>query len=113
MSQEMRADLAGIADLVKTANISEEQKGTAVWCIKKLPDLYDQFCQTYESRYGDEIVRLEKALFLRVAGISPVSSQAQCLVETITARLKLLHERLGLPLLGPKPVPAPRSRKAR
>jgi hypothetical protein len=113
MSQQMRADLAGITELVNAGNISEEQKGAAVWCIKKLPDLYDQFCQTYERRYVDEIVRLEKAMFLRVAGTSPVSSQAQGMVDTITARLEVLHERVGLPLLNTKPVPASRSPKVR
>jgi hypothetical protein len=113
MPQQMRADIAKIADLINTADISEEQKRAAVWCIKKLPDLYDQLCQTYESRYGDEIRRLEKGVFLQVRGISPDNSQAQGLVAKLTARLNRLHERLGFPLLDPKPVSAPRSRKAK
>jgi len=107
----MQADLTGIADLVKAANIPDEQKRAAVWCIEKLPDLYYRLCQTYESRFGDEIVRLEKGMFLQVVGTSPANSQG--LVATITARLKVMHERLGLPHLDPKPVPAPRSRKAK
>ena len=113
MTEAIRVNLDEIADMVKTAAIPDEQKRTAAWCIEQLPPLYDNFCRTYESRFGDQIVRLEQGMLLQVTGKPPVGSEAQALGVAITACLKGMHERLGLPLLDPKLPPAPRPRKAK
>ena len=51
-----------IANLLASASISNEEKGKAVWCLQKLPGLGEAFSQSYESRYAEEIFRLERAM---------------------------------------------------
>lgn len=99
MSEALQADLADIAVLVQEANLPEEQKRSAAWVIGQLPALYENFCRTYESRYGDEIVRLEQGILAQVGG----QQSGQPVAESMAERFKGLHERLGLPLLNPKP----------
>ncbi|MBY0525340.1 MAG: hypothetical protein K2R98_18175 [Gemmataceae bacterium] len=113
MSEAIRVDISEIADVVSAANIPEEQKRTAAWCIKQLPELYEQFCRTYESRYGNEIVRLEQGVLSEVSGKSPPGADGQQLLDAVTVRFKALHERLGLPLLNPKQAPRVPARKSR
>ncbi len=110
MTEAFRAEVAGITSLVEAASLAGDVQDTVVWCLGQLPALYDQFCQTYESRYAEEILRLEQGVLGKLAETrrsSPVG-------DAVLDRLRLLHECFGLPGLGSRLPPAlrPRSRKA-
>jgi len=108
MTKAFRAEIAGITSLVEAATLASDARRTVAWCLGKLPALYDQFCQTYESRYADEILRLEEGVLGKL-GETRFSSVREALLD----RLRLLHERFGLPGLDLQLPPAlpPRSRK--
>ena len=67
MTEALRGELAGITSLVKAANMPGDTSHTVVWCLEQLPGLYAKFCQTHESRYGDEIRRLEQGILGELA----------------------------------------------
>jgi hypothetical protein len=93
MTEAFRAEVAGITSLVEAATLAGDARDTVMWCLGQLPGLYDQFCQTYESRYAEEILRLEQGVLGKLAEprrSSPVG-------EAVLDRLRLLHERFGLP----------------
>ena len=52
---------------VHSTPLADDAKHTAVWCVRQLPALYDKFCRTSESRYGDEITRLVRAALQSLA----------------------------------------------
>jgi hypothetical protein len=110
MMEAFRDEVAGITSLVETATLARDVRDTVLWCLGQLPALYDRFCQTYESKYAEEILRLEQGVLGKLAEThrsSPVG-------DAVLDRLRLLHECFGLPGLGSKLPPAlpPRSRKA-
>ena len=86
---------------MQAAAIIGDCKATAAWCLGKLPALYGKFCQTRESRYGDEIARLAQGA---VAGlITSEDPKAQRLAAKVAKTLQGLHEQFGLPALHLKP----------
>jgi hypothetical protein len=100
---------------VDSSSLADDAKHTAVWCVRQLPALYDKFCRTNESRYGDEIARLVQAARQTLAEGSGNSPASHKLAASIPARLQSLHKRFGVPALK-LDVPAAagaRSRKAR
>ena len=113
MTEAFRAELAGITSLVQTAPVSGEAHHTLAWCIGELPGWYAKFCQTHESRYADEILRLEKAVVGELAE-APALPEGQAVGEAVLDRFRLLNERFGLPGLDMPPprIPRPRSKKA-
>jgi hypothetical protein len=114
MTEALRAELAGITSLVKTANVPGDTSHTVVWCLEQLPGLYAKFCQTCESRYGNEIRRLEQGILGELANSPLPSPDARAVREVVVERLRHLHERFGLPGLDFKVLPSsrPRARKA-
>ena len=113
MTEALRGELAGITSLVKAANMPGDTSHTVVWCLEQLPALYAKFCQTHESRYADEILRLEKAVVGELAE-APALPEGQAVGEAVLDRFRLLNERFGLPGLDMPPprIPRPRSKKA-
>jgi len=113
MTAAFRAELAGITRLVQAATITDETRHSAAWCIDQLPNLYGRHCQTHESRYGDEILRLERAVLGKLAE-APSGPEVQAVVEAVEGRFRLLTEQFGLPGLAVKAPrsPRPRSKKA-
>ena len=109
MTEAFRAEVAGITSLVEAATLARDARDTVVWCLGQLPTLYDQLCQTYENRYAQEILRLEQGVLGKLA-----ETRCSSVREALLDRLRLLHERFGLPGLDSKLPPAlpPRSRKA-
>ena len=110
MMEAFRVEVGGITRLVEAATLASDVRDTVLWCLGQLPALYDRFCQTYESKYAEEILRLEQGVLGKLAEThhsSPVG-------DAVLDRLRLLHECFGLPGLGSKLPPAlpPRSRKA-
>src|SRR5437870_2860491 len=93
--ETFRTEVVEITNMVETAALPEDVRDTILWCLAKLPALYDQFCATYESRYAEEIVRLEQGSLGKLAE----SRQSSPLAETVFDRFCHLHERFGLPSL--------------
>lgn len=114
MEKAIQVQLAELGDEVRAAAIPDASKRTALWCVGKLPSLYAQFRQTYESRYGEEITRLVQGALNELLNTKTAGTAGQQLAASMTERLRLLHERSGIPSLNlkiPRPSP-PRSRKA-
>lgn len=117
MDDGLQAKLALLEDDIQAAVIPSDCKATVAWCFGKLPPLYGKFCQTNESRYGDEITRFVQAMLRELTKGDKVSRAARELAVTITERLRSLHQKLGIAGLGlktPEPAPTPTrsSRKA-
>jgi hypothetical protein len=102
MDKALRDHLAALGKEVGAAAIPGDCKHSVVWCIGQLPALYAKFRQTSESRYGEQITRLGRAVQKALAESRPVGPGAQQLAVSITDRLRLLHEQVGLPGLGLK-----------
>jgi hypothetical protein len=113
MKDAVQVQLTNLGNDVRQAAISDASKQTTLWCVSKLPILYAKFCQTYESRYGDEIARLVQGALDDLANSETASKETMKLGASITKRLRLLHEESGIPGLNlklPCSVP-PRSQK--
>jgi hypothetical protein len=107
MSEQVRVELEGIGNLVNAASIPDEDKRVAGWCLDKLPGLCKAFGETYESRYADEIVRLERGLLMRLGEPKTASMPMRELAVALTARFQSLHEHMGLPELPAVKTRAP------
>jgi hypothetical protein len=77
---------------------TDETRGSGPGC----GHLYAQFCQNYESRYGDEITRLVQGALDDLAYSNTASKETMKLGSSITERLRLLHEQSGIPVLNIK-----------
>jgi hypothetical protein len=99
-------EIAAIETLLTEADLPQDARQTALWCVRQLPGLYRDLARTYDSRHGDEILRLSRAASLKVSDLR--------VAEAIRGQLVGLHERLGFGALDLKPrrPPARRSRKA-
>jgi hypothetical protein len=114
MEKTIQVQLAELGDEVRAAAIPDASKRTALWCVDKLPSLYAQFRNTYESRYGEEITRLVQGALNELLNSNAAGKAGKELAASMTERLRLLHERSGIPSLNlktPRPAP-PRARKA-
>lgn len=112
MGEELGQLLSALEGEVRAAAIAAEPKHTAVWCVRQLPALYDNFRRTSESRYGDEITRLVRATLMALADGKGNCLASRELAAGIPGRLRLLHQRFGIPSLKlDPPVPRPGSRK--
>ena len=114
MDLALESLLAALRQEVRAVAISNDGKHTALWCLEQLPMLYVQFCQSSESRYGEEIRRLLQAVLNGLVAGKPVCPKAHKLAASIPDRLRLLHDAFGLPALSLKlpSASSPRSRKA-
>jgi len=99
MKDPVQVQLARLGNDVRRAAISDASKQTTLWCVSKLPILYAKFCQTYESRYGDEISRLVQGALDDLADSKTASKETMKLGASITERLRFLHEESGIPVL--------------
>lgn len=87
----MESDLAAVMAAVESANIPFDCRRTALWCLGHLPATFERFGQTYESRYAEEVVRLERGL------LSALDDKDAAAGSTVREKLRVVHERLGLP----------------
>jgi hypothetical protein len=106
MDENALPEITTIERLLEGAEMPADARQTALWCVRQLPGLYRDLARTYDSRHGDEILRLSKAASLKVPDAS--------VAEAVREQLVGLHERLGFGALDLKPPrpPARRSRKA-
>ncbi|HEY1860714.1 MAG TPA: hypothetical protein VGG61_10190 [Gemmataceae bacterium] len=106
MGRGFQAQLAALGKQVRAAAISGDWKHTSDSCFGRLPALYEKFCQTNESRYGEEISRRLQVMLNELASDERNCLEARKLSTRITVRLRLLHEQFGIPAFALK-APAP------
>ena len=93
--------MQAVRAIVDAAPLSDDVRGTVVWCLGRLPPLYRDLARTYDARYGDEIARLLRGVFQALGGKTRAA-------EAIADRLRSLHRRLGIPVpafKAPRPRP--------
>src|SRR5262245_21299248 len=113
MTKGTESDFERMGRLVQASDLADDDKQMAMGCLSKLPGLCEAFCRSYESRDVEEILRLERGMLARLTDPSHPSLPAQDLARSLTGRLRVLHERLGLPEIKPsKPLQISRIRKA-
>lgn len=86
----METELTAVAAAVESAKLPFDSRRTALWCLGHLTDALERFRQTYESRYADEVVRLEQGI------LAPLDGGDTATAGTVRARLAAIHEQLGL-----------------
>ena len=106
MERGFQTQLAALGKQVRAAAISGGWEHTSDCCFPQLPDLYEKFCQTNESRYGEEISRRLLIVLSELASDKRDCPEARKLSTRIIDRLRLLHERFGVPGFALK-APAP------
>src|SRR5438046_3998467 len=99
MIKDGRQEFEALGNLVEASAISEEVKRTLVWCLKQLPELYDQLCQTYDIRFSDKIIHLEQGMLSELGKATKGQPAVRQLVDDLTEHLRLIHESHGLPPL--------------
>jgi hypothetical protein len=110
MHETVQAHFAALEKAVRTTAIPADRKQFIATAIEKLPDLYRQYRQTNESRFGDEITRLVQAVLKQLEACP----KAQKLDADFREGLRVLHEDLGIPSLPLRPVaPPPKPPKTR
>jgi hypothetical protein len=86
----MDAAMQAVRAIVDAAPLSDDVRGSVVWCLGRLPPLYRDLARTYDARYGDEIARLLRGVFQALGD--------QTAAEAIAERLRSVHGRLGIPV---------------
>ena len=88
MSEAFRLELAEIRGLIKTAALPAEASHTVAWCLEQLPGLYHKFCRSHESKYADEILRLEQDVLAKLVEMHPLSPDGQVIQDAVLDRLR-------------------------
>src|SRR5262245_25237841 len=113
MNDPLQAPLGELIREVEAAALPADGKPTALWCVRQLPALYAKFRLTSESRYGEEITRLVRAVLQMLVDPTGAFPGSEALAASLLVRLHLLHEQFGIPWLdfGPPAAVKPRPRK--
>ncbi len=98
-------EIVAFQKLAQKAELSNEARHVTLWCVDQLPNLYENFRRTNESRFADSIAGLAQAVLKRLGEPSQGIDASQ-VADGLVARLGELHERLGLAPLRLKTVPA-------
>jgi hypothetical protein len=103
MNQKLSEDFVKLANLVKGASIPPESARTIDWCIQQLPALYKQLAETYETRFSEKIIQLERGILGQLATEAKTQPDAEQLSLAIAGAFRDLHERHGFQSLDPRP----------
>jgi hypothetical protein len=101
VEESFAADVAALAAWATESGAAEG--GPVRWCLGRMPNAYRELARTYESRYAEEITRLQRGALVGWVREAPVGS-----VAGLRERLERLNERFGLPPLPPAPMPRKR-----
>lgn len=106
MDADQLPELVTARGLLEAADMADDARQTALWCLRQLPEQYSELARTYDSRYLDEVLRLARVASQKVAD-SPVA-------DAVRVQLVRVHQRLGFGVLELKTArsPARRTRKA-
>jgi hypothetical protein len=99
MGDAIHARLVKLVGTVGAAAIPGDSGHSVAWCLDQLPALYAKFHQTNDSRYGEEITRLVRAVLKLLADPSGAFPVSEALAESLLVRLHLIHEQFGIPRL--------------
>ncbi len=99
MGDALQAQFVELVGEVEAAAIPGAAKHSAVWCVRQLPALYAKFHQTSESRYGEEITRLVRAVLRMLSDPPGTFLGTETLAASLLVRLHLFHEQFGIPRL--------------
>ena len=99
MDETAQVHLAALEDEVRAAALSEAGRHSALWCLGRLLPQYALHRQTCESRYGEEITRLVRAVLKLLTDPSGAFPVSEALAESLLVRLHLIHEQFGIPRL--------------
>jgi hypothetical protein len=113
MSDAFRNEMVTFTKLVSEARLSPDAAHSVLWCVNQLPNLCDQFVRTYESRYADEISRVERGVLQKLDAEATTNPEAPKLAERLLEQIQILHERMGLPRLDCKAKEEKRGRKTK
>src|SRR5262245_47123507 len=103
MQVDPLTELTTIEGLLReAADIPEDARESALWCLRQLPAPYQAFARTYDARHAEEALRLVRAALQKLGR----SSSAAAVREQLAG----LHERLGLGDFQIEPAPAPARR---
>jgi hypothetical protein len=100
MHENLREHFRNLHVAMRATGLSANRRKYVAGLIEQLPALYAKYRETSESRFGDEITELVQ-IVLRTLEAVPA---AQELDAPFRAKLRLLHEELGVPQLPLKPV---------
>ena len=101
MLKRIASGFKRIDELVLASGVADEDKLMAVDCLNKLPSRCVSFCESYESRDVEEILRLERGMLARLTESVHRVPKARELAKLLGSRLNKLHEQLGLPQINP------------
>ena len=107
MHESIQAHFRDLEEALGATQLPADRKESIARCERRLPALNAQYRQTNESRYGDQITRLVQEVLRGLEGCP----EASRLDAAFRAKLRLLHEQLGVPQLALKPAPAPPAAK--
>jgi hypothetical protein len=94
---EAMPELEKIRTLVNQANLTEDARRAANWCLSSLPRLYEQLRSTNESRFGDDIQRMVQGTCKTL--VDEKSADGRKIARAFVVFLQVLHERLGIQVL--------------
>jgi hypothetical protein len=81
--------LNALRALALSAEFTPAARQVTLHCTGRLPQLYDGFATTDESRFGEEVTALARTVLKRLG--EPGAG-----ADAVVAHLGALHERLGL-----------------
>jgi hypothetical protein len=100
MHEQIRSHFAALQSGLETTSLTEERRQYISKSVSKLVDLYQQFRETNESRFGDSIAQVVHSILRELA----VCPEARKLDAKFREVLHALHEELGIPRLPLKPA---------
>jgi len=107
MHESIQAHFRELEEAIDATRLPADSKASIAGAVQRLPALYTQYRQTNESRYGDQIARVVQEVLKSLEGCP----EAQNLDAAFRAKLRLLHEELGIPQLALKSAPVPPAAK--
>ena len=109
MHESIRTHFKDLEEAVGSTAVPADRREVIAGLVRRLPALYDQFRETNDARWGEEITRVVQAV-LKDLEACP---EARKLDAAFRAKLSLLHEEWGVPKLTLKSASPPSQKKTR